>query len=139
MTSMTDIGTALNAPRTDLPPSDEAARLLELGEGVLEHWVRAHELEPTLDEREGFRLLALHRQGAKGNPSFNAVRETCRELAYHYNLVAGDAGHPEIDKRLELMRLVAMHLYLFISGKMQFDQLGEFCCASKPLRLAEQN
>ncbi len=32
---------------------------------------------------EGFRLLALHRQGARGDPSFNACRETCRELVYH--------------------------------------------------------
>ena len=139
MTSITEIGTALDLPRSGLPVGDEATRLLKLGEEVLVHWVRARELEPTCDEREGFRLLALHRQGAKGDPSFNACRETCRELAYYYNLVSGDAGHPEIDKRLELMRLVAMHLYLFISGKMQFDQLGEFCCASKPLRLGEQN
>ena len=139
MTSITEIGTALDLPRSGLPVGEEASRLLELGEEVLVHWVRARELEPTCDEREGFRLLALHRQGAKGDPSFNACRETCRELAYYYNLVSSDAGHPEIDKRLELMRLVAQQLYLFISGKMQFDQLGEFCCASKPLRLGEQN
>ena len=36
---------------------------------------------------ESFRLLALHRQGARGVPSFNACRETCREIAYHYNLL----------------------------------------------------
>ena len=139
MTSIASIGSELDTPRPDLPAGEQAARLLELGEGVLEHWVRARELEPTEEEREGFRLLALHRQGARGEPSFNACRETCRELAYHNNLVCGDAGHPEADKRLEMMRLVAMHLYLFISGKMQVDQLGEFCCASKPLRLDEQN
>ena len=138
MTSITDIGTALEARQADLSVSDEAARLLRLGEGIVEHWVKAREFEPTRDKREGFRLIALHRQGAKGEPSFNACRETCRELAYYYNLVSGDTEHAETDKRLELMRLVAMHLYLFISGKMQFHQLGEFCCASKPLRLNEQ-
>ncbi|MDH3741668.1 MAG: hypothetical protein OER56_08725 [Hyphomicrobiales bacterium] len=138
MTSIADIGAELDTPRADLPAGEQAARLLQLGEGVLEHWARARELEPTDEEREGFRLLALHRQGAKGEPSFNACRETCRELAYHYNLVCSDAAHPEVAKRLEMMRLVAMHLYLFVSGKMQVDQLGEFCCASKPLRLAAQ-
>jgi len=139
MISIAEIGVELDTPRPDLPASEQAQRLLELGEGVLEHWVLARDLAPTDDEREGFRLLGLHRQGAKGEPSFNACRETCRELAYHYNLVCGDAEHPEVAKRLEMMRLVAMHLYLFISGKMQVDQLGEFCCASKPLRLAAQS
>ena len=113
-----------------------AARLLALGEEVLEHWINARAQEPTCAQREGFRLLALHRQGAKGDPSFNACRETCRELVYHYNLVNLDPGHDEVDKRAEMMRLVAMHLYLFISGKMQVAGLGEFCCASKPIRTA---
>lgn len=139
MISLADIGVALNTPRPDQTAGEQAQRLLELGEGALEHWVLARDLAPTEDEREGFRLLGLHRQGAKGEPSFNACRETCRELAYHYNLVCGDVDHPEVAKRLEMMRLVAMHLYLFISGKMQVDQLGEFCCASKPLRLAAQS
>lgn len=139
MISIADIGAQLDTPRPDLSAGEQAQRLLELGESALEHWVLARDLAPTDEEREGFRLLGLHRQGAKGEPSFNACRETCRELAYHYNLVCGDAEHPEVAKRLEMMRLVAMHLYLFISGKMQVDQLGEFCCASKPLRLAAQS
>jgi len=25
-------------------------------------------------------------------------------------------------------------LYLFISGKMESEQLGEFCCSSRPVR-----
>jgi hypothetical protein len=33
-----------------------------------------------------------------------------------------------------MMALVANHLYLFISGKMETEQLGEFCCSSKPIR-----
>ena len=138
MTSIAEIGLELETPRPDLPAGQQAERMLHLGEGVLEQWIEAREQAPTQECREGFRLLALHRQGAKGDPSFNACRETCRELAYHYNLVCSDAEHPELDKRLEMMRLVAMHLYLFISGKMQVDQLGEFCCASKPLRLEAQ-
>jgi len=60
-------------------PSD-AAEMLILGEEALEHWVRAKGKEPTEDLREGYRLLALHRQGADKDPSFNACRETCREL-----------------------------------------------------------
>jgi hypothetical protein len=89
---------------------------------------------PTRDEREGFRLLALHRQGAKGDPSFNACRETCREVAYHYNLVTMQPEHSDITNRLCMMGLVSKHLYLFISGKLQVAGLGEFCCSSKPIR-----
>ena len=66
---------------------------------------------PTEETSEGFRLLAPHRQGARGDPSFNACRETCRELAYHHNLA------------------------LFIGGKLENAKMGEFCCAAKPLRL----
>ena len=113
---------------------EKAARLLQLGEEVLEHWITTRDQAPTVDKREGFRVLALHRQGAKGDPSFNACRETCRELVYHYNLVTLDPGHEDVDKHVEMMRLVANHLYLFISGKMQVAGLGEFCCASKPIR-----
>lgn len=138
MSTLSVIGAELETPRADLSAVERAGRLLGLGENVLEHWVRARELEPTTEKREGFRLLALHRQGAKGEPSFNACRETCRELVYHYNLVHSDPGHAQLENRLEMMRLIATHLYLFVSGKMQVENLGEFCCASKPLRLAEQ-
>ncbi|NIV18494.1 MAG: hypothetical protein GWN47_08835, partial [Woeseiaceae bacterium] len=52
-------------------PLQAAEELLRFSEEVLEHWVTARGDEPTHDEREGFRLLALHRQGARGDPSFN--------------------------------------------------------------------
>jgi hypothetical protein len=111
-----------------------APELLALGEEVLEHWVRARNKEPTREEREGFRLLALHRQGADKDPSFNACRETCRELAYHYNLLTQQPEHPDAQQRARMMALVANHLYLFVSGKMESEQLGEFCCSSRPVR-----
>ncbi len=56
----------------------DAAALLSVAEQVLEAWVAARGEQPTRAEREGFRLLALHHQGARGVPSFNACRETCR-------------------------------------------------------------
>lgn len=112
----------------------EAPELLGLGEEILEHWVRARGKEPTEDLREGFRLLALHRQGADKEPSFNACRETCRELVYHYNLLTLEPDHEASAQRARMMVLVANHLYLFISGKMQAGQLGEFCCSSRPVR-----
>ena len=111
-----------------------ARELLELGEAVLEHWVAAKGLEPTRGEREGFRLLALHRQGCADEPSFNACRETCRELVYHYNLVSLEPQHPDTVQRLRMMTLVANHLFLFVAGKLQVRELGDFCCASRPLR-----
>ncbi len=119
-----------------LAPQDAAARLVALGEESLEHWVVARGETPTSEQKEGFRLLALHRQGAKGDPSFNACRETARELAYHYNLITLEPDHPDTPKRVVLAAMVARHLCLFISGKMQVAGLGEFCCSSRPLRAA---
>ena len=89
---------------------------------------------PTAELKEGFRLLELHRQGARGEPSFNACRETCRELVYHYNLIHLEPDHPETGKRLRLTVMVARHLALFVSGKMQVAGLGEFCCSARPVR-----
>lgn len=121
-----------------------AADLLALAEEVVADWVRARGEEPTGGEREGFRLLALHHQGARGVPSFNACRETCREIAWHYNLLAEactpaqapprrlEAGGPS--RHLEMMRLLVRHLAYFVHGKMEVERLGEFCCASRPLR-----
>ena len=115
-------------------PATSPSELLALGEAVLEHWVAAKGLEPTTATREGFRLLALHRQGTTDDPSFNACRETCRELVYHYNLVTVEPNHAETVQRLTMMTMVANHVFLFVAGKMQVAALGDFCCASRPLR-----
>jgi hypothetical protein len=115
-------------------PAACAGELLALGEVTLEHWLRARGLEPTRESKEGFRLLAMHRQGARGDPSFNACRETCRELVYHHNLIAAEPDHPETGRRLRLAAMVARHLALFVAGKLEVAGLGEFCCSSKPLR-----
>jgi hypothetical protein len=134
MTGLEDIGRRLDELIAKPPAPADAAELLSLGEETLEHWVKAKDKVPTQDQREGFRLLALHRQGADKEPSFNACRETCRELVYHYNLLTLDPDHPETAQRAKMMGWVANHLYLFTSGKMETEQLGNFCCASKPLR-----
>jgi len=112
----------------------EAARwLLGLAEEVLEAWVAARGETPTDSRREGFRLLALHHQGAAGIPSFNACRETCREIAYHYNLLTLDAPE-DAEQRLTMMGMLVRHLALFVGGKLQVEGLGDFCCASRPVR-----
>jgi hypothetical protein len=116
-------------------PVSAAGELLQMGEEVLEHWLIAHGSIPTGERKEGFRLLALHRQAAKGDPSFNACRETCRELVYHYNLVRLEPEHSQVAMRVRLASMVAKHLYLFISGKLQVAGLGEFCCSSRPIRV----
>ena len=116
-----------------------ADTLLKLGEDVLVNWIEAKGVEATTETREGFRLLALHRQGAKGDPSFNACRETTRELAYRYNVATGVFAEGDKLQSLEMMRHLVRHLFLFISGKMQEEGLGEFCCSSKPLRLNSNN
>lgn len=114
-----------------------ADELLALGEAILEIWLTVRREAPTRRTVEGFRLLALHRQGARGEPSFNACRETCRELVYHHNLVRLDPAHPDVARRLRLGAMVARHLQLFIGGKLEVAGLGEFCCSSRPLRQHE--
>ena len=138
MRPLADIETAIATAGANPDPQAGADELLALAEEVLEHWVTAKGDVPTQDEREGFRLLALHRQGAKGDPSFNACRETCREVAYHYNLVKLQPDAAEITDRLQMMMMVSSHLYLFISGKMQVAQLGDFCGSSRPIRTGSE-
>lgn len=134
MRSVQHIGQRLEQWVSGSVQAADAADILLLGEEILQHWVLAHGMQPTHDEREGFRLLALHRQGAEGEPSFNACRETCRELVYHYNLVTLQPNAADAPKKARMMALVANHLFLFVSGKMETRQLGDFCCASRPLR-----
>lgn len=112
-------------------------QLLSIAEEALSQWVVARGDVPTRESKEGFRLLALHRQGAKGDPSFNACRESCRELAYAFNVVAAEPDHLDTPKRVRLAVLVARHIVLFVSGKMQVAGLGEFCCSSKPIRASD--
>ena len=119
-----------------LPAAPAAARaLLGVAEEVLARWVEARGETPTSDTREGFRLLALHRQGAQGVPSFNACRETCREIAYHYNLLTLTPDDAQTPQRQRMMAMLVRHLALFVTGKMEVEGLGEFCCAARPLRL----
>ena len=114
-----------------------ADELLALGEAVIEVWVGARGEKGTTRAVEGFRLLALHRQGARGEPSFNACRETCRELVYHHNLVRLEPAHAEVARRLRLGAMVARHLALFIGGKLEVAGIGEFCCSARSLRRGE--
>jgi hypothetical protein len=122
------------APRDDAPTA--ADTLLALAEEVLEHWIVARGEVPTSERREGFRLLALHHHGARGIPSFNACRETCREVVYHYNVLCVEPDAAQSVQRQRMMAMLVRHLALFVSGKMQVERLGEFCCASRPLREA---
>lgn len=113
----------------------DAPALLAAAEQVLEHWVIARGGAPTAQTREGFRLLALHRQGARGDPAFNACRETCREIVYHFNLIGAEPDSAATGHRLRMMTLLVRHLALFVTGRLQTARLGEFCCSSRPLRL----
>jgi len=116
-------------------PLELAEELLRIGETILESWIEAIGQKPTSDKYEGFRLLALQRQGAKGNPSFNACRETCRELVYHYNCLRLLPQDNETNHRVRYAAMVARHLLLFIDGKLENAGLGEFCCSSRSIRL----
>ena len=107
------------------------------GEIILEDWLRAHGAVPTNATSEGFRLLALHRQAARGNPTFNACRETCREIVYLRNVIHADPAGPDTGQRVRLLAMVVRHLALFVGGKLEVAGLGDFCCSSRPLRQAE--
>ena len=134
MRTMDAVERDLDALPAGAPVLEAAARLLALAEEALEIWVAARGGTPTTETREGFRLLALHRQGAQDVPSFNACRETCREVAWHYNLVTLDPD-PAFDAgRVRMMAMLVRHLVLFVGGKLQVEGLGDFCCASRPLR-----
>lgn len=120
----------------DAAPFGAAAprQLLQAGEDILCHWLIAHEQVPTNDLHEGFRLIALHRLAARGDPSFNACRETCREACYRFNLAATELSPAEWRNNLATLRRVVQHLSYFIGGKMRNAQIGEFCCAARPIR-----
>jgi len=133
---LAEIESAIQSISAEPDAAASANELLKLSETVVEHWIVARGEEPTDETREGFRLLALHRQGAKGDPSFNACRETCREVVYHYNLITMHVDDSETTNRLAMMKMISSHLFLFISGKMQVAELGEFCCSAKPIRLS---
>ena len=138
MRSVAQLEAYMDGAKPDINPAQQAADYLLVGEEMLENWLVAQELVPTQDEKEGFRILALHRQGCKGEPSFNACRETCRELAYYYNLITMEPQSGEMVSRLAMMDMVAKHLVLFIGNKMMDDQVGEFCCSSKVNRLSRE-
>ncbi|MCD6043555.1 MAG: hypothetical protein K0R40_3158 [Burkholderiales bacterium] len=108
--------------------------LLQQAEAVLEEWVKARGEAPTAEAIEGFRLLALHRQGARGVPSFNACRETCREIAYHFNLLGVTQDQELLSYQERMMGMLVEHLKLFVRGKLEVEGLGEFCCSSRALR-----
>ncbi|MBC7281441.1 hypothetical protein [Hoeflea sp.] len=129
----------ISAPDAELEAdaAGTADRLLAMGEAVLVAWHDAHGNAPTGDKVEGFRMLALHRQAARGNPTFNACRETCREVVYHHNLIRHDPEAPGIARTIRLAAMVVRHLALFVGGKLENAGLGDFCCSSRPVRQAE--
>jgi hypothetical protein len=133
-TTLAAIEVELDAFQPSADGQAAAQRLLALAESVLEQWVAARGQAPTTAEKEGFRLLALHRKGAAGVPSFNACRETCREIAYHYNVLTLEPDAAPGVRAQAMMAMLVKHLALFVSGKLEVEGLGEFCCASRPLR-----
>ena len=134
MTPLSAVPGLLEEAPASEPPRAQAAALLEAGETVLEYWLTAKGITPTRAAKEGFRLLALQRQGAKGDLSFNACRESCRELVYHYNVIMAAEDNSAAIAYVKMMRFILNHLYLFVTGKMEVEGLGEFCCSSRPLR-----
>ncbi len=147
MRSAAELESFLDGPKpADIGALEMAASYIQAGEEILENWITVHDGVPTQDKKEGFRILALQRQGSKGDASFNACRETARELVFHYNLIEqmlkqeqSEAVQADIKSALAMAELLAKHLVFFIGGKMQVAELGEFCCSSKSLRLKDED
>src|SRR5690242_9936029 len=105
-------------------------RLQAAAEQALEHWLLAHSREPTRGRFEGYRLLALQRQGARSDPGFDACRASCRELIFYCNMsIVNSRNSPE---HLRSAAMVCRDLLLFVSGKLQNSGLGGFGCAARP-------
>lgn len=128
---------AIDAALDGEAPMPSADTLLEMAEAVIVAWLDARGEAPDGETVEGFRLLALHRQGCKGTPSFNACRETCREIVFRRNVVVlGEAGSSTAARDTRLLAMTVRHLALFVGGKLAEAGLGDFCCSSRPLREA---
>ena len=128
---------AIDAALDGEAPMPSADTLLAMAEAVIVAWLAARGEAPDGETVEGFRLLALHRQGCKGTPSFNACRETCREIVFRRNVVVlGEAGSATAARETRLMAMTVRHLALFVGGKLAEAGLGDFCCSSRPLREA---
>lgn len=76
----------------------------------------------------------MHRRGARQLVSFSACGEPRREMAYDYNLLTLQPEHPDAAARAWMMAMLANHPCLSVTGKLQTERLGKFCCASRPLR-----
>ena len=112
----------------------EVTGLLADAQAAVTAWLAAQGAEPTRDEVEGFALLGLHRQAARLDPSFNACRESCRELIYQCNVASAADDPAERARRLRLAAMVGAHIALFVAGKLETAGLGTFCCAARPVR-----
>lgn len=132
-----DILGPLNAGLDGAAQLPSADAMLAMAEAVLEAWLDARNEAPDGALVEGFRLLALHRQGCKGTPSFNACRETAREIVYRRNVIAGYDDPAQVDPlQPRLLAVTVRHLALFVGGKLTEAGLGDFCCSSRPLHAA---
>ncbi len=137
MRSLNEISAALESPIGESQLA-RAQYIIQLCEEIMENWLVVNDKTPSNETYEGFRLLALQRQASVGDPSFNACRETCREAAFAHNQIAANGENEKNQIIIARLGRIAKHLNLFIIGKFENSKLGEFCCASKPLRLNEK-
>ena len=52
---------------------------------------------------------------------------------------SSEPEHPESAQRLRMMEMVVRHLALFVGGTLEGEGLGDFCCASRPVRQNDAN
>ena len=115
-------------------PSFHRARVEEfapifarVAEALGDRWERAAAKGQSLDVAADMMLVALQAVvealfSEKIGDEADALAKATLEVLHH------------IMAEARMMGMVASHPYLFVSGKMEVEELGEFCCSSRPVR-----
>jgi hypothetical protein len=117
---LADIGERVELLKTTLgmfPPDEPvpiARELYQLGEDVLEHWLRARGVIPADDPS----LLGLADEVAQLDGSLEAASEMCREISRLEESVVHDDDSPETGARLAALAALVGDLYALVAPKV---------------------
>ena len=117
---LVDIGDRVDLLKTTLglfPPEEPvpiARELYQLGEEVLEHWLRARGVTPADD----LSLLGLADEVAQLDGSLEAASDACREISRLEESIVHDDDNPETGARLTALAAIVGDLYALIAPKV---------------------
>lgn len=117
---LVDIGERIDLLKTTLglfPPEEPvpiARELYQLGEDVLEHWLRARGVTPGDD----MSLLGLADEVAQMDGSLEVASDACREISRIEESIVHDDDSPETGARLTALAAIVGDLYALIAPKV---------------------